>query len=154
MCKLYKQRLKKVETTLTLLPRQSPLYYPVSFVVSGFDRLYMTFFLKHKLSSEGHILHRKYLKYRGPGIQNIGSLTKENLDDSINGFLILYKNDQMKETLRDVIKNLDKEGSLCILKHLAIVPNKNTLFFLIVPKEKLWKGFTKHIVRFASTLGA
>ena len=50
---------KNVEATLTLLPRQSPLYYPVSFLVSGFDKLYVTFFLKLKIKSEGHIVNKR-----------------------------------------------------------------------------------------------
>lgn len=140
----------KVEATLTLLPRQSPLYYPASFLVSGFDRLYIVFFLKRKLTSEGHIIERKYFKYRGPEIQNFDYLSKER--QNINGkvFFLLYKDREIKNTLLDILKILDENGFSRILKHIALVPDKNTLFFLILPKSNAWSGFVKKMTTFAA----
>lgn len=139
----------KVEATLTLLPRQSPLYYPASFLVSGFDRLYITFFLKTKLTSECHILDEKYLKYRGPIIQNFASFVKENREIRGKKFLILYNDQEIKNTLLKILKIIDENGFPGIVKHIAMVPDKHTLFFLIIPKNDLWNGFVRQMVSFA-----
>ena len=92
--------LEKVEATLTLLPRQSPLYYPVSYLVSGFDRLYVTFFLKSKIKSEGHIINKRYFKFRGPRIDNAQKLSEEEQD----GFLILYQDQRIRSALLNFFK--------------------------------------------------
>lgn len=136
---------EKVEATLTLLPRQSPLYYPVSFLVSGFDRLYVTFFLKNKLNSEGHIINKRYMKYRGPRIDKSDRLKKENHDS----FMILFNNDDIKNRLTALFKELEQGGWLGIIKHIAIVPDRSTIFLLVKPKSELWIGFVKRIRAFA-----
>ena len=139
----------KVEATLTLLPRQSPLYYPVSFLVSGFDRLYMTFFLKPELTSEGHILNSNYFKFRGPIIENIDTFSKKDIHRNGKKFFILYQNEGIKKTLLNFFEEIEKENLISILKHIALVPDKNTLFFLIEPKNRVWEKFGEKIYSFA-----
>ena len=142
----YKCRdFKNVEATLTLLPRQSPLYYPVSFLVSGFDKLYVTFFLKLKIKSEGHIVNKRYFKFRGPRVDNVQKL----LEEEQGGFLILSQNQRIRSALLNFFKELDRGGFLEIIKHIAIVPDRNTVFVLCVPKKDLWMGVVKQISDFA-----
>lgn len=143
---------KNVQATLTLLPRQSPLYYPASFLVSGFDRLYVTFFLISGLNSEGHIINRGYFKFRGPKIENLSSLSEKKLESNNKKFLLFYENHEIEVILLNIFKELDKEGYLGIVKHIALVPERNTIFFLIVPKEKMWKKFLDTMMIFASKL--
>ena len=140
--------LEKVEATLTLLPRQSPLYYPVSYLVSGFDRLYVTFFLKSKIKSEGHIINKRYFKFRGPRIDNAQKLSEEEQD----GFLILYQDQRIRSALLNFFKELNRGGFLKILKHIALVPDRNTRFILIVPRKDVWMGVIKKAAGFALNL--
>ena len=139
---------EKVESTLTLLPRQSPLYYPVSFLVSEFDRLYVTFFLKSKIKSEGHIINKRYFKFRGPRIDNVQKLLEEERD----GFLILSQDQRIRSTVLNFFKELNREGFLEILKHIAIVPDRNTVFILVVPRKELWNGVIEKAAGFALKL--
>ncbi len=136
---------EKVEATLTLLPRQSPLYYPVSFLVSGFDKLYVTFFLKSKIKSEGHIINKRYFKFRNPKIDNVQKLSEEEHD----GFLVLSQDQRIRSALLNFFKELDRGGFLKILKHVAIVPDRNTVFILVVPRKDVWMGVVKKIRDFA-----
>ncbi len=135
---------RSVETTLTLLPRQSLLYYPVSFMVSGFDRLYMTFFLKGKPLPECHLIEKGYLKHRGPEITNIASLSRSELNYNGREFLVLFRDEDIKDRLIGLCSRLDKDFTG--LKHIAIVPERNTLFFLIIPCSG-WNGFVEGVVR-------
>ncbi|HJP17767.1 MAG TPA: hypothetical protein QF468_03840 [Nitrospinota bacterium] len=139
---------KKVEATLTLLPRQSPLYYPVSFLVSGFDRLYVTFFLKSKFKSEGHIINKRYFKFRGPKIENIQKLSEEEQE----GFLILSQDQRIRSALLNFFKELENLGFLEIIKHIAIVPDRNTVFVLVVPRKDHWSRVIEKAAGFALKL--
>ena len=136
---------KNVEATLTLLPRQSTLYYPVSFLVSGFDRLYLTFFLKSKIKSEGHIVNKRYLKFRGPRIDNIHNLSEEEHQE----FLILFQDQERRNALLNLFSEFEREELLKIVKHIAVVPDRNTVFVLVVPKTDVWREIVKKIRGFA-----
>jgi hypothetical protein len=46
-------------------------------------------------------------------------------------------------------KELDRGGFLKIIKHIAIVPDRNTVFVLVVPKKDIWMGVVKQISDFA-----
>jgi len=136
---------KSVEATLTLLPRQSTLYYPVSFLVSGFDRLYVTFFLKSKIKSEGHIINKRYLKFRGPRIDNVHNLSEEEHQ----GFLILFQDQEIRNNLLNLFSEFEREELLEIVKHIAVVSDRNTVFVLVMPKTDVWREVVKKIRGFA-----
>ena len=71
-----------VEATITLLPRQSWLYYPFSKMIRRFDRLFVTMIYSKKaenLTAEGHLIEDRFSSFRGPKISNTEKLEQEEL---------------------------------------------------------------------------
>jgi len=60
--------VKKVELTLTLIPRQSLFYLPISFLVKRGDRLYIVLRPKFQVHSDAHIIRNFYYLF-GPEIR-------------------------------------------------------------------------------------
>lgn len=65
--------------------------------------------------------------------------------------MLLYKDkdQEIQNTLLNILKILDEKGFSSILKHMVMVPDKNTLFFLILPKDNVWKEFVNKMTTFA-----
>ncbi|MGC9313241.1 MAG: hypothetical protein ACP5IA_11170 [Sediminispirochaetaceae bacterium] len=86
--------IRRVDATITLLPRQSWLYLPFSMMTMRFDRLFTILFFGKKamgLLSEGHLIEEKYSRFRGPKITNEESLQMEKLRWGDKDFLLYSK---------------------------------------------------------------
>ena len=71
------------------------------------------------------------------------------LEEEQEGFLILSQNQRIRGALLKFFKELDRGGFLEIIKHIAIVPDRNTVFVLVVPKKDVWMRVVKQISDFA-----
>ena len=56
--------LRKVDATLTMLSRQSLIFYPISKLMFGNDRLFVVMYPYEKFRREAHILEHWYYKLR------------------------------------------------------------------------------------------
>ena len=144
--------IKKVEATLTLLPRQSWLYYPFSLLLHGFDKLYITITLSKKMESpqfsEGHIIEKKYSGFRAPKIENVKLLNKEEITWGNRVFLFYYENEEVKEKLKALMKSLSEPG---YLRHIAIVPSEQRLYIFMIPKYRKVKENLTPVFRWLYT---
>jgi hypothetical protein len=127
--------IRRVDATITLLPRQSWLYYPISKLTRRYDRLFLTLFYSKKASKllpEGHLIEERYSRFRGPKITNIESLQHEELQWEGTPFHLYYQSDEMRDSL---LKLKEKLGSPGELRHLALVPDREQAFLFMVPKR-------------------
>ena len=64
--------VNRLDATITLLPRQSWLYFPFSLLTMRFDRLFISLSLTRKAVQglkEGHLIEQGYASFRAPKIE-------------------------------------------------------------------------------------
>lgn len=126
--------IRRVDATITLLPRQSWLYYPFSKMIRRYDRLFMLFELSPKavgVLEEGHIIESAYSRKMGASIENAESLEREDIEWGGKTFFMYYENDRVKRELEDARGRLGEPGSL---RHLALVPDQNRMWIFMIPR--------------------
>jgi hypothetical protein len=112
----------EVEVTLTLLPRQSLLYFPISLLTSRHDRLYIVFKLRDRMA-EAHLIQRGYYRVK-PKI-SASKITIIKINDVV--FEAYYNEEKSLKWLIELVKSLSTED----VKHISV---SDVLFVLMKPK--------------------
>lgn len=126
--------IRRVDATITLLARQSWLYYPFSRLMRRFDRMFMLFTLSPKaygVLEEGHIIEQKYSTFLGARIENADALESEELEWGDKQFYLYYANERVKRELEDAKARLGEPGPL---RHLALVPSQERMWIFLIPR--------------------
>ncbi len=127
--------VRRVDATITLLPRQSLLYLPISLLTFRFDRFFLVMFFGKKamgLVSEGHLIEKNYSKFRGPKITNEDKLQLEEMRWGDKEFLLYYEDEDIKQDLLNLKNQLTAPG---YLRHVAVVPEKDQAYLFMIPKR-------------------
>lgn len=134
----------RVDATITLLPRQALLYYPVSKFLRGFDRLFITLHIKEGLSAgmdEAHLIEKRYSGFRGPKITNQESLSCEEISWEGMKFILYYGSKRARGQLHRL---LSKSGLPGQIRHIAFVPEQKKAFVFMIPgRESLSRTMPK-----------
>lgn len=121
--------VKKLELTLTLLPRQSVLYLPISLLTRKHDRLYIVLRPRTRINTDVHIIKKHYYFF-GPDIDEAKELEKGEAILGENRFLTMYRNLKDLDRLMEITKRtFNPDG----LRHIGLVRSTNVLFALIKP---------------------
>lgn len=126
--------IRRADVTITLMPRQSWLWYPFSFLTRKFDRFFLTFELaKSSFGTirEGHLIEKGYSRIPGARIENVDSLEQEQLTWGGLEFTLYYEDQEVKEALVECKNRL---GEPRTLRHLALVPERERIFLFMIPK--------------------
>ncbi len=144
--KVNRENIKKFEFTLTLLPRQSLLYFPVSLVTSRHDKLYVVIRPFNNIRREAHLIQKGYYRLR-PDIENEDLLQKEIVRIGSKDYEALYekKRDIMK--LKELVESLSKPGNI---KHVALTPKTNVFYVQMKPEPETISEDVKKLVEFAN----
>ena len=121
----------RVDATITLLPRHSWLYLPISKLIRKYDRLFITLYLKKPPSEEAHLIESKYSKFMGSKIDNAHHLHHETVKWENCDFHLYYNSREMLEKMQAFIKKNPVPG---IIRHIALVPEQKKGFIFMVPK--------------------
>jgi hypothetical protein len=122
----------RVDATITLLPRHSWLYLPISKLTRKYDRLFITLYLKKSPSEEAHLIESKYSKFIGSKIKNAHLLNHEAVKWENLDFHLYYHGPEMREKMRSFIRNNPSPG---IIRHIALVPEQKKGFVFMIPKS-------------------
>lgn len=128
--------VQQVDATMTLLPRQSWLWYPFSRIIRRFDRLFLSFHLSRKATGilrEGHLIDKSYSSFAGARIENADALEKETFQWGGRTFFLYYRNAKVKaqmERCREMIGATPGP-----LRHVALVPKRDRLFVFLIPRR-------------------
>ena len=119
----FKERgpVSRIDVTLTLLPRQAPLYMPISKFFMRNDRLFISVYMRYPPPGEGHIIEKGYTGFRGPEITNILRLHQGKFQWGDLAFLLYYEQDRMIDRFKELIESLPNPGPI---RHIAIVPDQ------------------------------
>jgi len=121
----------RVDATITLLPRHSGLYLPISKLIRKYDRLFITLYLKKPPSEEAHLIESKYSKFMGSKIENAHLMHHETVKWENFDFHLYYNSREMLEKMQAFIKKNPAPG---IIRHIALVPEQKKGFIFMVPK--------------------
>jgi len=121
----------RVDATITLLPRHSWLYLPISKLIRKYDRLFITLYLKKPPSEEAHLIESKYSKFMGSKIENAHLMHHETVKWENFDFHLYYNSREMLEKMQAFIKKNPAPG---IIRHIALVPEQKKGFIFMVPK--------------------
>jgi hypothetical protein len=126
----FKERgsVSRIDVTLTLLPRQAPLYLPISKFLMRNDRLFISVYMRYPPPGEGHMIERGYTGFRGPEITNISRLHQMEFQWGDLAFFLYYEQDRMIDRFRELIGSLPDPGPI---RHIAIVPDQRKGFILM-----------------------
>lgn len=130
----------KVDATITLLPRHSLLYMPLSKLIMKFDRLFITLYLKTSLSGEGHLIEKRYAGFRAPKITNAPRLEKMEIIWGNYDFLLYFEQYKMRDQLMSFVK---KNPDPRAIRHIAIVASERKCYLFLIPKRgRVKENFT------------
>jgi len=121
----------RVDATITLLPRHSWLYLPISKLIRKYDRLFITLYLKQPPSEEAHLIESKYSKFMGSKIENAHLMHHETVKWENFDFHLYYNSREMLEKMQAFIKKNPAPG---IIRHIALVPEQKKGFIFMIPK--------------------
>ena len=121
----------RVDATITLLPRHSWLYLPISKLIRKYDRLFITLYLKKPPSEEAHLIESNYSKFMGSKIDNAHHLHHETVKWKNLDFHLYYSSREMLENMRSFMKKNPVPG---IIRHIALVPEQKKGFIFMIPK--------------------
>ncbi|MCD6498199.1 MAG: hypothetical protein J7M25_07890 [Deltaproteobacteria bacterium] len=145
--------------TATLLPRHSLLFLPVSRLLMGSDRLFLTAYLARPFEGELHVVRPSHLRWRLGGLSERGTLERGTLEraaldhgalgrtvghdssDASSGgrssgrplpeLTVLFHSPLGPDLARiGVTTELARD-----LVHFAVVPDESTVFIQIVPRN-------------------
>ena len=124
--------LSQIDATITLLPRHSWLYLPISYLTRRFDRLFITLNCRAPLPpGEGHLIESSYARFRGAGITNEEKLQKEKLDWGNHRFYLYYDDKKTRDLLLSFVAENPDPG---LIRHMALVPDKKRGFVFMIPR--------------------
>ena len=131
----FKERgsVSRIDVTLTMLPRQAPLYMPISKFLMKYDRLFVSVYMRYPPPGEGHIIERGYSGFRGPVITNISRLRRTELKWADLDFSLYYEQDRMIDHFKKLVESLTDPGPI---RHIAIVPDQRKGYIFMGLQQK------------------
>ncbi len=145
--------VKQVDATMTLLPRQSWLWYPFSRLIRRYDRLFLTFHLSPKVTGrlrEGHLIEKSYANFAGAKISNADSLQRETIQWGQRTFFLYYQDDEVKSRIEQCRQMIGADPGP--LRHVALVPEQDRLFVFLIPAPGEVEGAIGAVYRWFSEL--
>ncbi|WP_297071743.1 hypothetical protein [Thermococcus sp.] len=144
--KVNRQNIKKFEFTLTLLPRQSLLYFPVSLVTSRHDKLYVVIRPFNNIRREAHLIQKGYYRLR-PDIENEDLLQKETVRIGSKDYEALFEKRRDMEKLKSLVESLSEPQNI---KHISLTPKTNVFYVQMKPEPETISEDVKKLVEFAN----
>lgn len=139
----------KVEATITLLPRHSLLYMPISLMIMRFDRLFITLHQRAALYGEGHLIEKRYAGFRGPKITNAPQMEKMEIKWGEYDFLLYFEQAKLRDRFLSFVHKQPDPG---ILRHIAIVAKQRKCFLFMIPKKNQVKDNLTPVYRWLCSL--
>ncbi|MDX9801276.1 MAG: hypothetical protein RBT69_08080 [Spirochaetia bacterium] len=132
-----KGMFREANGTITMLPRQSVLYFPVSLLTTKYDRYYLNLKADGKLAGEGHIVSEKYIKSARSLISGYESFKQTEYSSEGITFYLLSRTQSVEKLL---VNFIEKTESIKHLRHFCCFPDNKNFFIFIKPvKGELFK---------------
>lgn len=142
--KVSDDQVEKVETTLTLLPRQSLLYFPIALVTSRHDKLFLVFRLR-EVKGNAHLILKGYFRIK-PKIEDEELLVRDYVD--INGvtFEVLFDDRKLVDRLIELVRTLPEPRNI---KHISLTSKTDVFYVFMKPEPENVKDYLNKLYKFA-----
>lgn len=128
------ESVRRVDVTVTLLPRHSLLYMPVSRLTRRYDRMYVTFEFNKKgrrIDEEAHLIEPRFEKRLGNRIENADSLQMTEIEWGGHTFRLYFASDRARGWIEDAMSRL---GEPAEVRHVALVPQQARGYLFLIPR--------------------
>jgi len=131
----------RVDATITLLPRHSWLYLPISKMIRKYDRMFITLYFDRPLSEEAHLIEARHAGLGQRKIRNAQRLKKEELKWGKYNFFLYYNSSKTHDAFIGFTRKNPEPG---IIRHIAVVPDQKKGFVFLIPeKGKVYECFAR-----------
>lgn len=113
---------------ITLSPRHSLLYLPVSRLLGVRDRLFLNVFTARPLRGEGHVVRASDL--RRAAIEGLEQMERRELEVAGLRFALLWRGADLSGALEDLLRGMPDPGRL---RHFCAFPGTRTFFLRTEP---------------------
>ncbi|ADT83260.1 hypothetical protein [Thermococcus barophilus] len=144
--KVSEGNIDKFEYTLTLLPRQSIFYMPISKLISRHDKLYIVVRPYSQIKREAHLIQKRYYRIK-PKIEDEELLQKDVIESGRKEYEALFEKRRDVELLREFLQGFSKPENV---KHVSLTPKTNVFYILMKPEPETIQDDIRHIVRFVN----
>ncbi|NJE61105.1 hypothetical protein [Thermococcus sp. 21S7] len=144
--KVNRENIRKFEYTLTLLPRQSILYFPIALITSRHDKLYVVVRPFSEIKREAHLIQKGYYRMR-PRIENEELLKKEVVEIAGRQYEALYEKRRDVENLKALIESFSNPHNV---KHVSLTPKTNVFYIQMKPEPETIGSDIERAVRFVN----
>lgn len=144
--KVSEGNIDKFEYTLTLLPRQSIFYMPISKLISRHDKLYIVVRPYSQIKREAHLIQKRYYRIK-PKIEEEELLQKDFIEIEGKEYEALFEKRRDVELLREFLQGFSKPENV---KHVSLTPKTNVFYILMKPELDTIEEDIRHIVRFVN----
>jgi len=144
--KVNEGNIDKFEYTLTLLPRQSILYFPISKLINRHDKIYFVVKPYTRIKHEAHLIQKGYYRFR-PKIEDEELLQREIIEANGRQYEALFEKRRDIEMLKEFLQGFSKIENV---KHISLTPKTNVLYVFMKPEIETIEQDVRHIVRFVN----
>ena len=144
--KVNRGNIRKFEYTLTLLPRHSILYFPISLLTSRHDKIYFVIRPFAEIRREAHLIQKGYYRLK-PDIENEDFLQRETVEIAGKQYEALYEKKRDVEKLKELVESFSKPHNV---KHVSLAPKTNVFYVLMKPEPDTIGEDVEKIVRFVN----
>jgi len=144
--KVSEGNIDKFEYTLTLLPRQSIFYMPISKLISRHDKLYIVVRPYSQIKREAHLIQKRYYRIK-PKIEEEELLQRDFIEIEGKEYEALFEKRRDVELLREFLQGFSKPENV---KHVSLTPKTNVFYILMKPEPDTIEEDIRHIVRFVN----
>lgn len=114
--------------TMTMSPRHSLLYLPISRLLGFSDRFFINFFTKKKMRGEAHIISRVTL--RRTRIDGVDTMSRREIEAGGRRFVMLWRGTDLSGELESLLSAFPDPKRL---RHFCSYPDNRTFFLYTVP---------------------
>ncbi len=144
--KVNRDNVRKLEYTLTLLPRHSLLYFPIALLTSRHDKLYFVFKPFAQITREAHLIQKGYYRLK-PDIENEPLLQREEIEIAGKKYEALFEKRRDVEKLKSLVESMAKPANI---KHVALTPKTNVFYVQMKPEPETISDDVKRLVDFVN----
>ncbi|WP_175058880.1 hypothetical protein [Thermococcus sp. 2319x1] len=144
--KVNEGNIDKFEYTLTLLPRQSILYFPISKLINRHDKIYFVVKPYAAIRREAHLIQKGYYRLK-PKIEDEELLQREIVEVNGKQYEALFEKRRDVEMLKEFLQGFSKVENV---KHISLTPKTNVLYVFMKPEIETIEQDVRHIVRFVN----
>jgi hypothetical protein len=126
-----KAPFKEAKGTFALLPRQSILYLPISFLIRRHDRYYLQLYTDERLPGEAHILREDYFQKDPNRITGAETMRRDRVMMGGRAYVLLWRHSGLDRRLRRLLERLEGRGDT--LLHFCCYPGNRNFYLYVAP---------------------